>query len=79
MGASRIGGIADREMALTAFRVERCGAPHTWSNGPGDRYGRHVHGYHKVLFCPARRDRGGPGVRVHRGIPMRRPVVEPGT
>ena len=53
MGASRIGGIADRDMALTAFRVERCGAPHTWSNGPGDRYGRHVHGYHKVLFCLA--------------------------
>ncbi|MGH2539313.1 MAG: cupin domain-containing protein [Actinomycetota bacterium] len=40
-------------MALTAFRVEGCGAPHAWSNGPGDRYGRHEHGYHKVLFCLA--------------------------
>lgn len=22
-----------------------------WSNGPGDRYDRHDHPYHKVLFC----------------------------
>ena len=25
--------------------------PHTWSNGPGDRYGWHAHTYHKVLVC----------------------------
>jgi quercetin dioxygenase-like cupin family protein len=25
--------------------------PHAWSNGPGDRYGWHAHGYHKVLIC----------------------------
>lgn len=25
--------------------------PHSWSNGPGDRYGWHTHGYHKVLYC----------------------------
>jgi uncharacterized protein YjlB len=24
-----------------------------WSNGPGDRYGAHVHGYDKVLVCAA--------------------------
>jgi mannose-6-phosphate isomerase-like protein (cupin superfamily) len=24
---------------------------HCWSNGPGDRYARHSHTYHKVLFC----------------------------
>jgi quercetin dioxygenase-like cupin family protein len=25
--------------------------PRWWSNGAGDRYGRHEHGYHKVLYC----------------------------
>jgi hypothetical protein len=24
-----------------------------WSNGPGDRYGAHDHGYDKVLVCSA--------------------------
>lgn len=24
-----------------------------WSNGPGDRYGAHAHGYDKVLVCTA--------------------------
>ncbi len=27
--------------------------PHAWSNGPGDRYGAHEHGYDKVLMCAA--------------------------
>ena len=22
-----------------------------WSNGPGDRYARHTHGYTKILYC----------------------------
>jgi mannose-6-phosphate isomerase-like protein (cupin superfamily) len=39
------------EIALAAFRAEACSAPREWSNGPGDRYGRHDHSYHKVLFC----------------------------
>lgn len=25
--------------------------PRWWSNGPGDRYASHEHGYHKVLYC----------------------------
>jgi quercetin dioxygenase-like cupin family protein len=25
--------------------------PRWWSNAPGDTYGRHAHGYHKVLYC----------------------------
>ena len=25
--------------------------PLTWSNGPGDRYGAHAHGYAKLLVC----------------------------
>ena len=27
--------------------------PHAWSNGPGDRYAAHDHGYEKVLMCAA--------------------------
>jgi len=27
--------------------------PSTWSNGPGDRYAAHAHGYDKVLVCTA--------------------------
>lgn len=26
-------------------------APTGWSNGPGDRYGWHQHGYTKILYC----------------------------
>lgn len=26
-------------------------SPSSWSNGPGDRYGRHEHGYTKLLIC----------------------------
>ena len=52
MAASRIEHAVDgREAALEIFRDEGCGAPRPWGNGPGDTYGRHTHGYHKVLFC----------------------------
>ena len=27
--------------------------PGAWSNGPGDRYAAHAHGYDKVLVCAA--------------------------
>jgi uncharacterized protein YjlB len=27
--------------------------PHAWSNGPGDRYAMHSHGYTKLLVCAA--------------------------
>ena len=39
-------GVAAR---LRAEGVE----PHQWSNGPGERYGTHDHGYTKVLMCAA--------------------------
>lgn len=26
-------------------------APYRWSNGPGDTYTTHSHGYEKVLYC----------------------------
>lgn len=44
-------GSADRAAASAAFEAEGCDAPRSWGNGPGDGYGRHTHGAHKVLFC----------------------------
>ena len=40
-----------RRDAIEAFANEGCSNPRPWSNLPGDTYGRHAHGYHKVLFC----------------------------
>ena len=40
----------DREAVEARFRAEGL-SPHSWGNGPGDRYGRHAHGYEKVLYC----------------------------
>ena len=51
MVATRTPGGATRADAVTAFAAEGCSAPRPWANGPGDRYGRHAHDYHKVLFC----------------------------
>ncbi len=39
------------EEELTARFDEEGLSPRRWGNGPGDRYGRHQHGYHKVLYC----------------------------
>jgi chorismate synthase len=39
-------------------------APSTWSNGPGDRYGAHDHGYDKVIVVASGSIAFGlPGVR----------------
>src|SRR5919106_731224 len=48
----------DRDVAPTpdsvADRLRDAGVvPHSWSNGPGDRYGAHEHGYTKLLVCAA--------------------------
>ena len=43
--------VTGRAQAEAAFRDEGCSAPRAWGNGPGDEYGWHAHGYHKVLFC----------------------------
>ena len=51
MGASKAAGSAGRDEALAAFAAEGCTSPHSWANGPGDRYGRHAHPFHTVLFC----------------------------
>jgi cupin domain len=43
--------VGGRPDALEAFAKEGCSDPRPWTNAPGDTYGRHEHGYHKVLFC----------------------------
>ena len=43
--------VRGRDAALEVFRAEGCSTPRSWGNGPGDTYGRHDHGFHKVLFC----------------------------
>lgn len=53
MSARRTAGDAGRTEALAVLEAEGCSPPRSWSNGPGDRYGRHEHAYHKVLFCLA--------------------------
>jgi hypothetical protein len=40
-----------RDEAIAALAAEGCSEPRFWANGPGDRYGRHEHDVHKVLFC----------------------------
>jgi hypothetical protein len=39
-----------REDVAARLRAEGLDAA-PWSNGPGDRYGAHEHGYDKVLVC----------------------------
>ena len=36
---------------LAAFEAEGCSLARSWGKGPGETYGQHSHGYHKVLFC----------------------------
>jgi hypothetical protein len=43
-----VNGRADADRA---FAAEGCSSARPWGNGPGDTYGWHDHGYHKVLFC----------------------------
>ena len=35
---------------MTRLRMEASNC-YSWSNGPGDRYAPHSHGYEKVLYC----------------------------
>jgi quercetin dioxygenase-like cupin family protein len=44
------GPAPDRQAIEARFRDEEL-SPHGWGNAPGDRYGRHAHNYHKVLYC----------------------------
>jgi quercetin dioxygenase-like cupin family protein len=36
---------------LTAKLRAEASDCYSWSNGPGDRYASHSHGYEKVLYC----------------------------
>ena len=40
-------GVPAAEARLRALGVE----PYAWTNGPGDRYGAHEHGFTKLLVC----------------------------
>ena len=43
---------APPDAASVARRLRREGVePYVWSNGPGDRYASHAHGYTKLLIC----------------------------
>jgi quercetin dioxygenase-like cupin family protein len=44
------GPVPDRGAIEARFQAEGL-SPSGWGNGPGDRYGSHSHGYHKVLYC----------------------------
>lgn len=40
-------GVAEGEARLRGLGVD----PYAWSNGPGDHYAAHEHGYDKLLVC----------------------------
>ena len=42
--------VATSEELMTSLRREASDC-YSWSNGPGDRYASHSHGYEKVLYC----------------------------
>ena len=50
----------------------------SWSNGPGDRYAAHAHGYDKVLVCarvdPLRPARAGDAVDLAAGDRLELPA-----
>lgn len=46
------GPLATPSLAAASERLRALGAePVAWSNGPGDRYAPHDHGYTKLLVC----------------------------
>lgn len=42
--------MATTDELMTRLRGEATDC-YSWSNGPGDRYAPHSHGYEKVLYC----------------------------
>ncbi|MGH2445317.1 MAG: cupin domain-containing protein [Candidatus Limnocylindria bacterium] len=46
------GRLTEPSVDAAAERLRAAGVqPSAWSNGPGDRYGSHNHGYTKLLVC----------------------------
>ncbi len=57
-----------RDALLTRLRAEGLD-PYPWSNGPGDVYAPHEHGFDKVLVCAAGSIRFGlPATGGHVGL-----------
>jgi quercetin dioxygenase-like cupin family protein len=55
MSASQVtpaepGRSVNEDEIVASMRAEGL-TPHGWGNAPGDTYGWHDHGYHKVLYC----------------------------
>lgn len=44
-------GTPPQEQELRKIMQRDGFSPYAWSNGPGDRYAVHSHGYQKVLYC----------------------------
>lgn len=44
------GPVPSKHQLESSFQGEGL-SPRWWGNGPGDTYGWHSHGYHKVLVC----------------------------
>jgi len=42
--------VSNPQDLMAKLRTE-AGECYSWSNGPGDRYAAHSHGYEKVLYC----------------------------
>jgi quercetin dioxygenase-like cupin family protein len=72
------GAAPSRSQVEARFRQQGL-SPRSWSNGPGDRYDRHDHDYHKVLYCVS----GGIVFHTDEGdldlAPGDRLDIEPGT
>jgi quercetin dioxygenase-like cupin family protein len=73
-------GASGEDAVLRAFAAEGL-APSRWSNGPGEVYAPHSHGYHKVLFCvdgsiTFRLTDSGERLELHAGDRL---DIEPGT
>jgi hypothetical protein len=51
VGVVRATGPAPSARDIEADLVAEGLTPYSWSNDAGFTYGRHAHGYHKVLFC----------------------------
>jgi hypothetical protein len=51
MATTKTAGEFGRAEAVAVLVAEGCSPARFWENDPGDTYGCHDHGYHKVLFC----------------------------
>jgi uncharacterized cupin superfamily protein len=73
-------GIPASSATAAAFLRAQGVEPYSWSNGPGDRYAVHEHGFTKLLMCAAGSITfelgGGEGITLRPGDGF---VLPPGT